>query len=348
MEPRPLVVTFANTNQKAIVLQRKKNIKHLQNIDSKPIFINDYLPAEMSERKCREKEIVFENENEPDNLLKVPMEVRKGKLFVQNVPYQKKVQVPDSNTTLNLRPAYRDSLLQIKTYRGKEVRMQGSIFVPYAAECTTLQQIQSAYTKLKLLHADARHIVCAYSIQGITKCYDQDYCDDQEVGAGRQLLKLLKTESITPIGIFVVRYYGGAKLGPSRFQCFVDAAKNVIIQMKPNFVWSSTKRNVLRNQFTSPRGTSIRARAGGRGGYINPRGRRKQLYNPPLPTRKVNYKDGELAQALPDQAFTFSKPLAVADDSWAKDTQHKDFWGTECNWNNTVAGNHVPRNSSID
>ena len=55
--PKPIVLTFANLEQKFQVLARKKLLKHLMNEDGKPLFINDYLPASISELKRREKEI---------------------------------------------------------------------------------------------------------------------------------------------------------------------------------------------------------------------------------------------------------------------------------------------------
>ena len=60
---------------------------------------------------------------------------------------------------------------------------------------------------------------------------NQDAVDDGEHGAGRNLLNYLKKNNLYNTAIFVVRYFGGAKIGPLRYQIIIDVAKDAHHQM---------------------------------------------------------------------------------------------------------------------
>ena len=62
--------------------------------------------------------------------------------------------------------------------------------------------------------------------------YCKDFCDDDELGAGRILLQLLIDNKIECKAIFVARKYGGTKMGASRFHCYQKAAI-AAIQKRP-------------------------------------------------------------------------------------------------------------------
>ena len=83
------------------------------------------------------------------------------------------------------------------------------------------------------MYGEARHVIAAYSIPGDVNHLCEDYCDDGEHNAGHVLLKWMKQQKMTAKVMFVVRFYGGKKLGPSRFQCIIDAAKKAV-QVDPN------------------------------------------------------------------------------------------------------------------
>ena len=72
--------------------------------------------------------------------------------------------------------------------------------------------------------------MCAYTLNEEDpekKVYSQDFCDDGEIGAARHLLKLLHDCELKNRVIFVVRYCGD-KLGPSRFDQILEAAKRAL------------------------------------------------------------------------------------------------------------------------
>ena len=100
-----------------------------------------------------------------------------------------------------------------------------STFVGYTMKTISLKQIQDAYMKLKLIHPDARHIICSYVIAGNKPHECESYCDDNEINAGRMLLRWMKDNEVSNRVIFVVRHYGGLKMGLDRYDCIRQAAE---------------------------------------------------------------------------------------------------------------------------
>ena len=75
------------------------------------------------------------------------------------------------------------------------------------------------------MHGHAHHILRAYRLNGCNGPINQDCFDDGEHSASINMLQYLKKHELLNTAIFVVHYYGGAKLGPACFQLIVDAAK---------------------------------------------------------------------------------------------------------------------------
>ena len=105
-----------------------------------------------------------------------------------------------------------------KIQKGEQVIKNGNRFVGYTTSVCTHQVIRQLYMKMKLSNPGARHIVCAYWITGQPPHYAMDYQDDQEVGAGRAILKWMKDNNMENRVFFVARYYV-SKLDGERFGC---------------------------------------------------------------------------------------------------------------------------------
>ena len=89
--------------------------------------------------------------------------------------------------------------------------------------------------KIRLNHADARHIVCAWSVPGTKKYMTIDGCDDDDHGCSQPIIELLKANKMTNRAIFVVRKCG-KKLNEKRIPAYVDAAAAVIKKFPKNTV----------------------------------------------------------------------------------------------------------------
>ena len=83
------------------------------------------------------------------------------------------------------------------------------------------------YNQLKNEHKKAKHIVYAYILCDNKNNKTSGYSDDKEPRgvAGIPLYKLLENKNLTNKCIFVVRYFGGIKLGKSTLlRVYLNAA----------------------------------------------------------------------------------------------------------------------------
>ena len=160
-----------------------------------------------------------------------------------------------------------------KTSKGTEFFKDKSKFTAYMAKVTSYQQIRDVYMKLKLLHNTSRHVVCAYWIQG--PAYNsRDFHDDGEPGSGRVLLDLLEKNDLINTAVFVIRRYGGVKLGAERFSLYIKAASDVLKlpeapiknQRERNAQYQSEETGHLLQESNPDRG-SYRGRSATRGRY---------------------------------------------------------------------------------
>ena len=89
----------------------------------------------------------------------------------------------------------------------KKSRFLGCLF-----ECKTTDDVQEALSTLKKEHKKATHICYAYSL---SNPFLEKAVDDGEPNgtAGRPILSVLQKKGVKDVCVFVVRYFGGIKLG---------------------------------------------------------------------------------------------------------------------------------------
>jgi len=87
-----------------------------------------------------------------------------------------------------------------------------SKFIGYCLHCKTVEEVQKALNELKNRHKKATHICFAYSL---SSPFLEKAVDDGEPGgtAGRPILSVLQKKNVQDVCVFVVRYFGGIKLG---------------------------------------------------------------------------------------------------------------------------------------
>lgn len=87
-----------------------------------------------------------------------------------------------------------------------------SRFIGYLFDCKNTSDVENALTKLKKQHKKATHICYAYSLK---TPFLEKAVDDGEPGgtAGRPILSVMQKKGRVDIAVFVVRYFGGIKLG---------------------------------------------------------------------------------------------------------------------------------------
>lgn len=93
-----------------------------------------------------------------------------------------------------------------------EIVEKKSRFIGCLFQCKTAQDVQDALAELKAEHKKATHICYAFSL---SNPFVEKAVDDGEPNgtAGRPILSVLQKKNIKDVCVFVVRYFGGIKLG---------------------------------------------------------------------------------------------------------------------------------------
>ena len=87
-----------------------------------------------------------------------------------------------------------------------------SKFLGYLLHCESVDEVNEALEELKKEHKKATHICYAYSLKNP---FLEKAVDDGEPGgtAGRPILSVMQKRGVKDSCVFVVRYFGGIKLG---------------------------------------------------------------------------------------------------------------------------------------
>lgn len=93
-----------------------------------------------------------------------------------------------------------------------EIIEKKSKFYGYLLECSTEQEIKSTLEMLKKEHKKATHICYACRLKN--PFYEKAVDDGEPSGtAGRPILSVLQKKDVNNVCVFIVRYFGGIKLG---------------------------------------------------------------------------------------------------------------------------------------
>ena len=223
---RPMLIELASTMDKGKIYKHVKNLKGLTNMNDQYYQVSDHLPAKTSEAQLHYKRLKKINSKKTVDQLE--MSLTRGELQIQGQRYNKLVQTPSEKQILLASKEEKARWKKVKVKEGNVVKKEGCEFHGYSLVANKVDTVRDAYCKLKEMHGGARHIVMAMRFPGRNWHILQDYQDDDEHGAGRQLLSMLQKAEIFNRAVFVVRYYGGKHLGPSRFNAFVEAAQSAI------------------------------------------------------------------------------------------------------------------------
>ena len=220
------VVFLQSAAEKREIIAAKSQLKNVK-IDGNMIYINSYHPASVNERIRRERDIKWANSQQDENLQSEIKKV-KGKLVIGGSVYQKIIREPSPEDLLDISIADLVKIMELPISKGEWIYQGDSSFLAYVAAVENYKQIQKLYTKVRIIHAKERHVVCAYYLPGPDIHINRDGCDDQELGASRSLIRLLVEGEMENRVVFVVRKCGKDKLGNDRFLRYVEAATKVL------------------------------------------------------------------------------------------------------------------------
>lgn len=96
--------------------------------------------------------------------------------------------------------------------RQVEIEEKKSKFLGYLLRCQNVQEVDDALAILRATHKKATHICFAYSLKNP---FMEKAVDDGEPGgtAGKPILSVIQKKGVQDVCVFVVRYFGGTKLG---------------------------------------------------------------------------------------------------------------------------------------
>jgi uncharacterized YigZ family protein len=127
-----------------------------------------------------------------------------------------------------------DKYLTISSPSGGLYKEKGSRFISFAYPVCSEEEIKHYLHELKKKYYDARHHCYAYRL-GVTGELWRAVDDGEPSGsAGKPIFGQLISNNLTNIAVFVVRYFGGIKLGvPGLINAYrsatVDAIQNAVI-----------------------------------------------------------------------------------------------------------------------
>lgn len=213
---RPVIIKLRSIDHKVLLLSNAVNLKGQQNSRHKYFYLNEQLPEKMAEDRRYAQLWIKENKSKPDDQ-KLPMKIHKNKLRVNDKPYIKKVQPPTAAEIIRLDTEEVVTINKAATVYGDSQLVECSEFISYAMKINSVEDVRIAYRKLRMRYADASHISSAYRLDPTNGPYNQEGLDDGEFGAGRAMIQLMQEKQVLNAAVFMVRFYGGKKIGAQRF-----------------------------------------------------------------------------------------------------------------------------------
>ena len=225
--PRLKVIVLQSLADKRAIFERKKMLKDVRNADDKPYYISEYYNSASNEVRKRKKEILNRNSTLPQEK-QADLKIEQGQLLLDGNPFEFPLEPPSPDKLLDLSTDKLDQILKLPVCKGSSIEDEGNIFTGFTLAVDNKQQIEDAYLKMRLCYPRARHIIAAYILQGDEYHYQRGGCDDGEHGSSNQLLEWMIDNNLECRIIFVVRYYNGKKIGPTRFRRILEAAVECI------------------------------------------------------------------------------------------------------------------------
>ena len=233
-EPPQIIFALQTLQEKHWILQNTKKLKNVKNQLEQPYYINDYYPTATNEKKRQERELIYRNNLREENN-RAEITFQQGRTFIDGIEYLKSIHEPQPDEILDLSPDQYDNVLKFPLSKKAVLMEKSSEFHSYTTAVNSIEEIQKGYLKTRLLHTKARHVICAYHIDN-GEIEEMDGCDDQEPGAARNVLQMMRQQGIKARAFYIARYCGKEKLGSKRFECYVEAAKMALIHQPKNTV----------------------------------------------------------------------------------------------------------------
>jgi len=118
----------------------------------------------------------------------------------------------------------------IKPYGGEEIKIKNSKFISHIFPMDSVEDFKNIHSELKKRYHDSTHICFAFRLLENNEEYFR-YNDDGEPSgtAGIPILNEIRRKELFFVALFVIRYYGGIKLGTGGLlRAYSESARKVI------------------------------------------------------------------------------------------------------------------------
>ena len=238
--PRDVVIVLNSVADKRLIFQNIDTIKNLKNDHGKKYYFRDLLTAKQNQFR-RKGQHIADMIQKRDDVRKEDVTTGGKDIFVGDRQYVKMITEPEATEVLRMPLSKLNVIMSQQADRCQTFECKENKFTPYSLCTNDPQKIQEMYMKLRLNHAEARHIVCAWNIPGMREYESADWCDDGEAGAGEAILKIMLENNISSRAIFVVRNCKG-KLYQDRIPQYVKAAIEAVAKHPFNQMTNSQQK----------------------------------------------------------------------------------------------------------
>ena len=270
--PQDVVMVFTSSHHKRLIFQNSKNIQHLRNSHGKKYNLRNYnTPNQQS--AARTGQFIADEMVKEDAVNREEISMQGNQIYIGDKQFKPKITPPRAADLLRLPNQRLNEILGMWIDTAPSISLEGNRFTAYSVATAKYETIQDAYSKIRLNHANAKHIVCAWSIPASKFYESKGYCDDDDHGVGQPILQMMQKNNITHRAIYIVRDCGKRLYG-DRVRSYLQAAeqaiqmypdnpvagaKQVVENVKPDQPENDTYSSAVRNG-KPPRGTVKRFR----------------------------------------------------------------------------------------
>ena len=232
-------IIFLSANHKRLLFQNIRNIAHLRNSHGKKYTFRDHLSSKRIEFN-KKGQAIANVVGERDAVDQEEVVIEKSDIYVGEKKYIKQIEEPDPTAVLQMPMSRLNQVMMTPLQRARAVLEDQNKFTAYSLCTNNYRTAQDAYMQIRLNHAEARHIVCAWYIPSQNDYEDIDWCDDDEYGAGAAVANVLKENKITHRVVYIVRNCG-QKLNKKRLPLYQSVAKKLLQQYPENPICGKTQ-----------------------------------------------------------------------------------------------------------
>ena len=246
---RDVVLVLPSTGDKRMIFQNIDKLKNIVNSKGRRYTFRDFLTAKQQQIRKKGQAIAAAVEKR-DPVDREEVTTVKGKIFVGEHVYKPRITPPDPTQVLRLSIPKLNQIMGVELQSIEPIYYESNRFRGYSLCTNSFQEIEDAYMKICLNHAEARHIIAAWNLPGVNEFEWSDCCDDEDHGAAQPVLDMLIENNIASRAVFIVRNRG-KKLNADRVRMYIECAKKLVTEHPRNHILDAAQQ--IKEDASAPR-----------------------------------------------------------------------------------------------